>query len=195
MNEVLLNSVIEKVSAQETVIKEIQVAVQKVSDHPGELEILQKEVVRLGTILKDISFPTKEMNNLSEKMTRLYVQLKQPVHTQAENHHHHHFPKVIWFSIVLFMAFGLASAGWYISASDSNQYKANDTKYRYLKLKANKTLLQILYETDSLHWIVPKMRKSVIQKEEDNQRIFELTQRANSMKKEAEELRKKTKAK
>jgi hypothetical protein len=193
MNDVLLNSVIEKVNAQETTIKEMQDVMQKVAGQPDEIEILQKEVVRLGTILKDVSFPTKEMSNLSEKMTGLYTQLKQPVQTKVENNHHHHFPKVIWFTITLVIGLGVVSAGWYTTASDTDQYKANDTKYRYLKLYGNKSLLQSLNITDSVYQVDPKMRNSVIQKEEENQRIFELNQKASNMKKEAEELRKKSK--
>lgn len=116
MNEILINSVIEKLNAQEITIKEMQEIVQKVAGHPDEIEIIQKEQVRLGTILKSISFPTKEMSDLSIKLTSVYDQLKKPIETKVENRHHHHFPKVIWFSIFLIICLAIAFTGWFNAA-------------------------------------------------------------------------------
>lgn len=118
MNEVLLSSVIEKVNAQETTIKEMQDVMQKLAGHPDEIEILQKEVVRLGTILKDVSFPVTEINSLSERITGLNAQLKKPVETKVENFHHHHFPKVIWFAIILIIILATVCAAWYRTYED-----------------------------------------------------------------------------
>jgi hypothetical protein len=125
MNEILLNSIIEKVNAQETTIKEMQEAVQKVSGHPDEIEILQKEVMRLGTILKDVTFPVNEIKNLSEKITGLHAQLKLPVETKVQNFHHNHFPKIIWFTIILIMFLAVVSVGWYNTAVKLKQYRIN----------------------------------------------------------------------
>ena len=124
MNDVLLNSVIEKVNAQETTIKEMQDVMQKVAGHPDEIEVLQKEVVRLGTILKDVSFPVNEINSLSERITGLNAQLKKPVETKVENFHHHHFPKVIWFTIILIIGLAIICAGWYRTYVDLRESRA-----------------------------------------------------------------------
>ncbi len=70
-------------------------------------------------------------------------------------------------------------------------YKANDTKYRYLKLEADPGLNKWLSIIDSLYIVNPKMREAVIAKEEQNQRNFEMMQQALQMEKEAKELKQK----
>ena len=73
------------------------------------------------------------------------------------------------------------------------EYKANDTKYRFLKLYGNNSLKVTLFSTDSLYRIYPGMRDSIVQKENENRDRFEMLQKADNEENEAKELRKKAK--
>ncbi len=68
-------------------------------------------------------------------------------------------------------------------------YIAGDTKYRYLKLDTNKGLQKLLFITDTLYFVNPKMREDVIKIEEENQQRTELQQQADEKQKEADALK------
>lgn len=105
--------------------------------------------------------------------------------------HHHHITKAIWIAAALFLIVCLLSTALYITTDKLKLYKANDSKYRYLKLEANPGLYKWLGIIDSLYIVNPKMRDAVIAKEEQNQRNFEMMQQALQMEKEAKELKQK----
>jgi phage anti-repressor protein len=79
--------------------------------------------------------------------------------------------------------------GWYRVDDSLSLYKANDTKYRYLKLNANQSLYKALTSVDSLYIKDEKMREHVLATEERNEKAFQLTQRAIQMEKEAKQLK------
>lgn len=79
------------------------------------------------------------------------------------------------------------SAGWIVTASRQDMYKANDTKYRYLKLQDNEFLNIWLSLTDSLYLMDANLRNTVIAKEDQNKRNLEILQKALKMEKEAKE--------
>jgi hypothetical protein len=70
-------------------------------------------------------------------------------------------------------------------------YKASDTKYRYVKLNAPPSLKKWLGEIDKLYFVDRNMRNTVIAREEENQRNFEMMQRSAELEKEAKELKQK----
>jgi len=105
--------------------------------------------------------------------------------------HHYHITKAIWIAAALFLIVCILSTALYITADKLKLYKANDTKYRYLKLEANPGFNKWLGIIDSLYIVNPKMRDAVIAKEEQNQRNFEMMQQALNMEKEAKELKQK----
>lgn len=70
-------------------------------------------------------------------------------------------------------------------------YKGSDTKYRYLKLKADTGLIMLLSFIDSVYVANPNMREFVIAKEEQKQRDFEINQRVLQMENEVRELKRK----
>lgn len=78
-----------------------------------------------------------------------------------------------------------------MTAGKLNLYKANDTKYRYLKLQDNRTLNTWLSLTDSLDLMDANMRNTVIAKEDENRRNYEIMQNALKMENEAKELKQK----
>ena len=68
----------------------------------------------------------------------------------------------------------LISTGWYTTHENLEMYKANDTKYRYVKLYAWPSLKRWLGQVDSAYIVDGNMRNAVIAREEENQRKFEM---------------------
>jgi hypothetical protein len=95
----------------------------------------------------------------------------------------------------LFIILCLVLAGWYMTGEKLEQYRASDTKYRYLKIYENKSLRELLFLTDSLYLREPKMRDSVLERERQIVKNLEMMQRAAEMEAKAKELRKKVNAK
>lgn len=184
-----MKSVIEKVEAQENKIGEIEAAIKNIPDNTVGIADVKNAVKSIKEIAESISFPIQEMRELSKAIIEVRDRLNRPVTSTVQ--HHHYIPKIIWLCIVLFVSLAVVCTGWYMTANTLAEYKANDTKYRYLKLNSNKSLLDLLYRTDSLFRTDAGLRDSVIQKEEENQRIFEMLQKANNMEREAEELKRK----
>ncbi len=189
MDDILMKSVIEKVEAQENKIGEIEAAIKNIPDNTVGIADVKNAVKSIKEIAESISFPIQEMRELSKAIIEVRDRLNRPVTSTVQ--HHHYIPKIIWLCIVLFVSLAVVCTGWYMTANTLTEYKANDTKYRYLKLNSNKSLLDLLYRTDSLFRTDAGLRDSVIQQEEENQRIFEMLQKANNMEREAEELKRK----
>ena len=190
MSEILLNTIVEKADAQEKKITEMQGTLKNV---PGTEEIrhIEKEVGELKTTVNNISFPTQAMQELSNRLAESTRLLRQPVINKVL--HHHYVPKIIWIAAGLFIALSLTCSGWYITAGKLTEFKASDTKYRYLKLKENQSLQQLLYIADSLYRIDKGMRDSVQQQEETLRQRFELEQRIIKKEKEVSRLKEKMK--
>jgi hypothetical protein len=193
MEDILMKSVIEKLEAQENKIAEIEVAIKNLPSNTLGVEEIKNVLESIKEIVEGISFPIQEMRELSRSVTECRKQLSLPVQNSVQ--HHHHFPKIAWLTAVFFVALLIVCPGWYMTGTASKAYKANDTKYRYLKLNPNRALMQLLFYTDSLYRMDPNMRDSVIQKEEDINRLFVLEREAESMKKETEKLKRKVKGK
>lgn len=193
MNDILATSIIEKVEAQGNKIAEIEAALKNLPGNIPGIEEIKNILESIKGIVESIYFPVQEMKELSKNVTEYRKQLSQPVHNSVR--HHHHFPKIAWITAVFFVALLIVCPGWYMTETALKAYKANDTKYRYLKLNPNKALMQLLFYIDSIYRLDPDMRDSVIQKEEDISRLFVLEREAESMKKETEELKRKVKRK
>jgi hypothetical protein len=193
MNDILATSIIEKIETQGNKIAEIEAALKNLPGNIPGIEEIKNILESIKGIVENIYFPVQEMKELSKTVTEYRKQLSQPVHNLVR--HHHHFPKIAWITAVFFVALIIVCPGWYMTGTALKAFKANDTKYRYLKLNPNKALMQMLFYTDSLYRQDINMRDSVIQKEEDLSRLFVLEREAESMKKETEELKRKVKRK
>ena len=193
MDEILMKSVIEKVEGQGNKISDIEAALKNHSGNTMGIEDIKNAVVSIKEIAESISFPTKEMRDLSKTIVEVRDRLNRPVLNTVQ--HHHYIPKILWLAMGLFLALAVVCTGWYMTATSMNENKANDTKYRYLKLNRNRLLQDLLSVTDSLYRADPDMRDSVIQREEENRKILELLQKAEDMQKEAEKLKRKANAK
>lgn len=113
---------------------------------------------------------------------------KQPVEVK----HHHYVPWAICIAAGLFLLLALVCTRWYMTAENLQQYKAADTKYRYLKLQTNEFLQQSLNNADSLYKKdAGGMRNEVEQKEVAIRLSFELDRQAQDKEEDAKLLREK----
>ncbi len=128
---------------------------------------------------------------MSDKLETGIQIFRQPV--KQEITHHHHAPKVLWATGILFLIVCLVSTGWYQTINKLDLYKASDTKYRYLKLGAEKGLSEWLRIIDKREREDATLRDKVIAKEEENQAKLETLQKATEMEKEARELKQQVK--
>lgn len=195
MNEAIISSVIDKVDEQQRTIQEQQRAIselkEKVKHSPDNTELLsliKTGIEKVQTGIGKISFPEKEVQELSKRLFTTNELLTKPVKQEVVQRHH--VPKLIWITAILFLILCLTVAGWYQTYKDLDQYEANDTKYRYMKIKANGYLSKVLGIADSLYRTDPQLRESVIAIEEQNQKDFEKMQKAFQMERDAKELKK-----
>ncbi len=115
--------------------------------HLNTLEKLFKEQSRT---------PSAPMNikPFEELIAKELLQVKNLITANTLNkqiEHKHHLHKGLFISLILTLFCILLSFGWYKSYDASKQLKANDIKYRALKVVGNKPLLKLLYHTDSLY--------------------------------------------
>ena len=105
--------------------------------------------------------------------------------------HHHHIHKLIWITSGLFLAYSLVCSGWYNTGNKLDDYVANDTKYRYLRLDTAQKGLQLhLDHVDSLYNTQSDMRKTVLETQEEYLQNFERLSKAERLKAEAKDLEK-----
>lgn len=191
MSEILLKTIAEKSDKQEKKIVEMEKTLKNVPAHSEEIRQVKTEVNQLKTAVTDISFPTQEMRELSRNLTLSVNLLRQPVINKI--HHYHHVRIGIFIVVGLCISLIVTGYGWYATGNTLSEYKASDTKYRYLKVFGSNSLKELLYNADSLYRVEPGMRDSVIQKEEGNRQVFELLQEAKRKEEEAKELKRKAK--
>ena len=177
-----------KVEKQEQRIIGLEKKVSFIPDHSKAFQECKTEVLELNTRIARITFPEKEVRELTNILRSSIDQLKQPIVTNVE--HHHHFPKIIIITIALIVGLNIAAVGWYFTGRRLNQYIENDTKYRFLKLKKNNSLQQWLFITDSLYKSQPEIRKEVIYQEDSILNRIKRIQEIESRQKQIEELKK-----
>ncbi len=187
MSELLLNTIIDKLSMQSMDINAIR---EKVENLPVNLDVikdLQTQLSLVENTIQKMPFPEKEVKQLSFDLNRVISILQQPVKNEVVNHHH--VPKLIYITAGLLLLLCIICSGWYTTHDKLQNYIAGDTKYRYLKLDTDRTLQGLLFFTDSFYNIHPKMRDDVIATEKENEERTELQQQADEKQKEADALR------
>ena len=189
MNEVLLGSLVDKVDAQDRKIEDLNKKIDKIPSYDRVISEFKIGIEGLRSDLQKKSFPEKEMSELSERIVTGIQIFKHPVEQKII--HQHHIQKSSMIAAALFLVLCLVLTGWFTTYSKLELYKANDTKYRYVKLQSTAGLSKWLSFIDSLYQADAKIREFVIAKEEQNQRDFETMQKALQMENDAKELKKK----
>lgn len=196
MEETFKESVIEKIGQIE---KEV-VALSNNAVKEGEIEEQQKSLLmtlkelksglsQLNNNARTILDASARMSDLSGKLDRCTRALENPV--EKKEHHIHHFRWPLAVAVGIFLLLVLAISGLYINHQRLQQYIANDTKYRSLKLIRNKDLEALLYSEDSTYLTDPGMRRRVLERQTERERKLELLREARKKQQEAEELKRK----
>ena len=165
MSELLLQTIIEKLESLEiALLKENNAAKDEVTAQPllKEVKSLQSEIAKLPFQFK---VSDEKMSKLLETITALNLPLENPVQTKVK--HNHHLHKGLWVAVGLFLISLLLLLGWINAGNTKEEFKANDIKYRYIKINGNSHLLKLLYHTDNLFNANAEVfRKSTIQEED-----------------------------
>ena len=179
--------ILKKVETQE---KKFTALEEKVNNTPDNTELIQMLISNVDGLRNDVHnsrFPAEKLQDLSSRLDLIINLHKQSV--KKEIYHHHHIPKIILISIGLFIALTWVCSGWYITSGKLNDYIANDTKYRQLRLDTSlRSLQHYLDRIDSLYDARPDMRKIVLETEEKNRENFERKEKANWLREEAKDL-------
>jgi hypothetical protein len=193
MSEVLLVSMIEKMDVQERKLEELSERVRNIQDNTEILNIIKESAIVIREQLPKIYSLQVEVDDLTTMLKKAIDVLEHPHKNEVV--HHHYASKVLWITAILFIIVCVLTTALYTSNKKLNLYKENDTKYRYLKLQADKNLYKKLEVTDSMYVANSEMGEIVIAWEEQNRRDFEMMQRALRMEREPDELKKKVNAK
>lgn len=121
-----------------------------------------------------------KVQELIKRLDNLLVILSKP--SQSEVLHHHHFPVILWATAGLFLALCLVSTGWFMTGQKAEQFKANDIKYRYLKVFLDSTATDYLFRLDSTYAAHPdSFQTTVVNRERLKERRLELLGQFNSV--------------
>src|SRR5688500_3001800 len=109
MSELLLKTIVEKADAQEKKIAEMQGTFKDVSRQAEEVHQIRNELGELKNSTRNMSFPNKQMQELSNRLAETAILLRQPVSNKVV--HHHYIPKISWIAAGLFVALLLVCSG------------------------------------------------------------------------------------
>lgn len=186
-NEAFNEIVVAKIGQQEKQIESLRRQLDKTPNLSLQTEQILTALESLKTEIKNTRLSDNRMASLSVQLDKLSHQLSVPLNSRVV--HHHYVPKLFWIAIILVILVVISSSGWYITYGKLENYTANDTKYRMLRLDTALMPLQhYLDKLDSLQAKDPGMRERVIQKEKEYRRNAERLQKALRLKQEANEL-------
>lgn len=183
-NNVIIDILVDKVNVQEAKIdaqykevKEIKEKIGGFQDNTAIIGQIDRQVKELKGMVNRISFPEKEVRELSNNLLTGVKLLANPV--KPEVLHHHYVPKVTWIAAGLFLVVCLMAVGWYNTGTKLDQYKANDIAWRYFKLRVSPESLKSFHVVEDLYRKDPeKMKKEVEQEEAYNRQLEEAKRKA-----------------
>lgn len=180
-----------RVEKQDQKIMELEKKVSNIPDNSQAISGVIKGFDDVKSLIKSNRIPEKDINQLNANLNAAIGYLSQPVVNKVE--HHHHVPKIIIISAILFIVVCLLIVGWFNTYQRLEQYKENDTKYRFLKVQHNIPLLNLLSTTDSLYKVQSNMREQVIRREDSILDRFKRIQELEAREKEVKDIKEKLK--
>jgi uncharacterized coiled-coil protein SlyX len=189
MNQAIVEKLADTVAGQDKTIQELKDKMQALVEGQRDVPKIQGELEEVKAKASKPLLPYKLLQELHSLLQKNVAAMNAP--QPAKVIYRHQLTNVIYLVIVLIGAVGLLSMGWYKTSDKLDQYKANDTKYRYLKLNDTKSLQRTLAAADSLYRVNPHLRDSVQEQEEWNQQQLEMLQEALQQEQNAKELREK----
>jgi hypothetical protein len=187
MNELLLQTIVEKLGIFETLLKQVGTDKDEINQNQliQQLQALHAKIEKMN---EHFLLNQKRMSELELRMEALNKRLQTPLKNQID--HKHHLHKGIWIAIVSIFISTFFFCLWMNSNDQQKQFEANDIKYRALKATHDKALLQLLYQTDSLYNLDPQhMQEWVAQEEDQLNEQTKMFQLADEKKKERKDLR------
>lgn len=164
MDSVFMEVVTKKLEHQDHKMAELEEAVNELRGTYKLLHDLINRVLEVKSAIASGRLPSEKPQGFSSRLFQGTSLLRQPVVTNVL--HQHPMPKRLWVAAGLFLALCLVSAGWYWTGRKLDDFVANDTKYRYLKLDTARGGLQkYLYVVDSLYRTHPDMRRWLLRQE------------------------------
>ncbi|QES87362.1 hypothetical protein [Rhizosphaericola mali] len=185
---VLIETVVKKLREQNDLLVRIQEQTSK-SDHlQPKLEAIRNELhqIKKGDLFSQIL--TQEIKAIKAPINGVLRLLDAPI--EHTNIHHHHFPKLLWITIALLLLCVCLITSWNHCSNKLDNYKFNDSKYRFLQLQEGKSLQTKLKWVDSLYKVRPNMLDSVNNLEQDRNAKLEMIRQAIEMENKAKEMRK-----
>jgi hypothetical protein len=197
MSELLLQTLVEKVTAMDKRSQETQEMIRQLPDYSQPIEQVKDQVGVLQEMVLAvpgaIPIPAKEIKELAKHLQQHTEQLQLPLKQEVRHEHHLHWPVITCFILggVILMLVVFLNLAW----DKIHEHRAADIKYRDLKLRGNDALQRILDELDSTYLADPeRMEKLVSQEEELRQAERETRERIEEKKKEIREIEEKEKA-
>jgi|SRR5665647_805252 len=142
MNEVLLQTIVEKLEALEIALLK-QPNASKDGEASNELAMavqsFQSEFMKFTT-----EFRTNNdcVNNLSKEINTLRLNFFSPKQNQVK--HIHHFHKLVWITVSLFLISLLLAYGWMNCHREKKVFEANDIKSELLTSSPKKSFFRKL---------------------------------------------------
>ncbi|TWF39594.1 hypothetical protein FHW36_10531 [Chitinophaga polysaccharea] len=192
MNELLLQTIVDKLNKVDEGIRQINSTAPQTPDYTEQLKGVGTSLEQIKTdvagIPERMKFPSAAVYALSQHLEVNNDLLKRPPIQEIKHHHHLHAGVIV--SACLFMLLVLGGVWLFNTRSMLQDYKAGDIKYRYVLLQAGKPLRPFLSKTDSLYHINPQaFRDSVIKWEDERERIAAMLREAREKEEEAGQLR------
>ena len=180
-----------RIEKQDQKIADLEKRLSAIPDNSQAISVVIKGIEELKQITNRNTIPENDLRQLNSNLNKTNGYLSQPVVNKVE--HHHHVPKIIIISAILLAVVCVIIVGWYNTYQILDQYKENDTKYRFLKVQHNRPLQNLLYKTDSLYKLQSNMRGDVIRKEDSILDRFKRTQELEVKEKEVKGIKEKLK--
>jgi uncharacterized phage infection (PIP) family protein YhgE len=197
MSEILLQTLVEKVTEIDKRSKETNEKIGELPDYSKQIDQVNKHMenlkIEVWAIPAQISIPEGNIKELKAQLQQNTEQLKRPLQQVVKNVHHLHWPVITCFvlggvnlALVVFL-----SLAW----DKIHEHQASDIKYRDLRLWGTEPLQRILDGRDSAYVADPEgMEKLVTEEEQHRQEVRQARERLEENQKEIRELEDKKKA-
>ncbi len=194
MNELLLNTIIDKLTNIDDKVQQLGVNAPETPDYGGKMQEIGEAVADLKTKVSRIpdmvKFPEVPINRLLETIVENNELMKRPPVQQIR--HHHHVTTPIIASGILFLLLVLSAAWLYNTHSMLDIYRAGDIKYRFVRLQVDKGIRRVTTSIDSMYRLNPQgFQEKVVTAEQDRERLAALMEEVQEKEREADQIRKK----
>jgi hypothetical protein len=168
MNEILLQTMIDKMDQMTKILQVLKEKIDSIPDHSEDFKKLQggqqETMMEVKSMPSQISIPVNDIIELKDEAIKLKSQLKEPLVQKVK--HVYHLSKPVLGSILLVIII-LWLMLWLWHEMDAvSRMKENDIKYRMLNLSFDNNLTRSIHLADSLFLDDPGKLSKEVQAEE-----------------------------